>query len=103
MINVKPKQQDYQFYDRLINEMNLPFTLTLACERDSPSIEQELNQLAKQVQQNLKDIDRIFSPFKQDSLLKKYQQGDLRVMQNESFRTVFGLAEMAAKLTTGFF
>ncbi|MFT8446508.1 MAG: FAD:protein FMN transferase [Liquorilactobacillus nagelii] len=98
-----PKQLDYQFYDRLINEMNLPFTLTLVCEKNSPSIEQEVNQLAKQIQQNLQDIDRIFSPFKQDSLLKRYQQGDLQVMQNKSFRTVFGLAEMAAKLTTGFF
>ncbi|MFT8609757.1 MULTISPECIES: hypothetical protein [Liquorilactobacillus] len=28
-----PKQLDYQFYDRLINEMNLPFTLTLVCEK----------------------------------------------------------------------
>lgn len=96
-------KKDYQFYDRVINMMNIPFTLTLVCETQMPVADYLIDHLMTQVQQKLQVVDRIFSPFKQDSLLKKYQAGDLQVMQNTSFHTVFDLAKEAAKTTAGFF
>ncbi|KRN09096.1 FAD:protein FMN transferase [Liquorilactobacillus mali] len=83
--------------------MNIPFTLTLVCEERISAANHWIDYLMAQVQQELQVIDHIFSPFKQDSLLKKYQAGDLQIMQNASFHTVFDLAKRAAKTTTGFF
>lgn len=97
------KTLNYQFYDRVINKMNIPFTLTLVSESSTLITDYLLDQLAFQIEQKLQLVEQIFSPFKETSLLKKYQDGDLQALQNANFKKIFDFAENAFQSTNGFF
>lgn len=94
---------DYQFQTYQMTAMQMPFTLKFALIGDGP-IPAELTQVAKKVEQFLQQVDQNFSPFKADSLVSKYQRGELTAAEfSPQFQEVYGIAIQAQQVTNGAF
>jgi len=75
----------------VINKMNIPFTVKLAVTENDPVVAEILHSTTKLLEQDLDEIDRKFSPFKNDSLVSQYRRGDQDpLLADAMFQDVFG-------------
>ncbi|MDN7146514.1 FAD:protein FMN transferase [Liquorilactobacillus mali] len=97
-------KNDFKIYDRVINKMNIPFTLSIATTSlFNKSINKLIDQLAIETQKSLQQVDELFSTFRPDSLVKRYQLGDDTSLLNDKFKTVYDLSILGSNVTQGYF
>lgn len=88
---------------RLIHQMNVPFTVSLAVT-DRPAGEALLGPAAAQAAAELARIDRAYSPFRSHSLVRRYQAGDQSILLNDpEFQQIYAAVLAAAETTQGDF
>ncbi|KRL33934.1 thiamine biosynthesis membrane-associated lipoprotein [Liquorilactobacillus uvarum DSM 19971] len=83
--------------------MNIPFTLSIATKLFNNTVNKLVDQLAIETQRSLKQIDELFSTFRTDSLVKRYQLGDNTPLLNDKFKTVYNLSTLGSNVTQGYF
>ncbi|WP_125583404.1 FAD:protein FMN transferase [Levilactobacillus cerevisiae] len=98
------KKTTYHFPNTVINLINIPFTITFAVREVSPAVEIQLNLVTEEIYHELQTVDATFSPFRADSLVRRFQAGDWRLLtENADFSEVYGRCAAAEKATQGFF
>lgn len=94
----------YFFPSKVINQMNIPFTIKLATNDLDDIISKKLEFVTENINERLHQIDLIFSPFRYDSLVSRFQRGDKQViLESEDFQTIYGQATLAEQMTDGIF
>lgn len=90
--------------------MNLPFTLAIddadaAGENgaETPDATDGVRKAVDGVRNLLVDVDRRFSPFRDDSLVSRFQRGDRTMTRDEDFADVYMLSLLARAETDGLF
>ncbi|MFD1417670.1 FAD:protein FMN transferase [Companilactobacillus keshanensis] len=94
----------YYFPNQVINSMNIPFTIKLATRTNDDVIQGILEQVTYTIKRELNQVDKEFSPFRSDSLLVKFQNGDLDpLLKYDSFQSVFVQSKLAEEMTDNYF
>lgn len=93
-----------------LNVMNLPFTIAVdddQCPRgksvETPGAIAGMNRAVDGVRNLLVDVDRRFSPFRDDSLVSRFQRGDRTMTRDADFTDVYMLSLLARAETDGLF
>lgn len=90
---------DGEFATATFSCMTIPFTLRLR-----GGSEQLARSIAKRAWDAMDRVDRIFSPFRQDSYTSAFNKGDWRgLMEDQWFHEVYARCLVAADETDGFF
>jgi thiamine biosynthesis lipoprotein len=82
-----------------LNVMNLPFTIMI----DDPTDAHVYLGAVDDIHRILVEGDRLFSPFRSDSLVSRLHRGDASVWRNEEFSEVYMRALLARRETDGLF
>lgn len=97
-------QTKYYFPNRVIEQMNLPFTIKIATLNPDQVVMEQLKNASEQIEERLRQIDLDFSPFRYDSLVSRYQRGDRSpILDSVDFQNVYGQAILAEQMTDGIF
>lgn len=98
------QETKYYFPNRVINQMNIPFTVKIATTDPDDIVMEQLKVATERIDAKLAQIDRDFSPFRYDSLVSKYQRGDRDpILSSSDFQTVYGQTVLAEQMTDGIF
>lgn len=88
---------------RTLQEMTIPFTISLAVT-DRAAGAPLLTQAAEQVSTALARINRLYSPFRETSLVRRFQAGDQGLLLTEpEFQEIYAATLAAAHYTQGDF
>lgn len=94
----------YFFPNKVINQMNIPFTIKIATNNPDEVVMQELEEVAEKIDKRLAQIDKDFSPFRYDSLVSRYQRGDRSpILESTDFQSIYGQTILAEQMTDGIF
>lgn len=94
----------YPLKTAVINKMTIPFTIRIALSHEMNGFNHFFSNLIRLIVQDLTTIDREFSPFRSESLLSHFRNGDLSPLEtSDRFAEVFTLSQTAKNETAGFF
>jgi len=97
-------KQKYFFPNRVINQMNIPFTVKFATEDPDEIVMENLKVVSERIEEYLHQIDLDFSPFRYDSLVSRYQRGDRTpLLDSTDFQTVYAQSILAEQMTDSIF
>lgn len=98
------QNEQYYFPNKVINQMNIPFTIKLATKDPDEIVMGQLKSVSEQIDERLHQIDLDFSPFRYDSLVSKFQRGDQSpLMESSDFQSVYAQATLAEQMTDSIF
>ncbi|MEE8666571.1 MAG: FAD:protein FMN transferase [Bifidobacterium mongoliense] len=83
----------------VLNVMNLPFTIML----ESRHRETDMHSTVDRIHEVLVDVDRRFSPFRDDSLVSRFRRGDRSMSRDQDFGEVYMRALLERVETDGLF
>lgn len=89
----------------VINSMNIPFTIKVAISYKAKKSNNNLFKLTyRKIFDDLDNIDKVFSPFKMQSLVSKFNHGDVApLISSKDFQTVYALSSIARDKTENYF
>lgn len=88
---------------KTIQSMTLPFTISLSVT-DKEKGEEIIESLSEQLLAELNRIEREYSPFKKDSLVNQFRQGDFSLLEiNKEFQEIYTIVTTAKTATNGAF
>ncbi|WP_125591083.1 FAD:protein FMN transferase [Companilactobacillus jidongensis] len=94
----------YYFPNRVIQMMNVPFTVKLAVTEDDEVVQTILNDITEKVTDKLRQMDDDFSPFKNDSMVTRFQNGDeAPLIDSDEFQAVYAQTVIAEQMTHHYF
>lgn len=94
------QETKYYFPNKVINQMNIPFTVKIATDDPDDVVMEQLKVAAERINDFLIQIDRDFSPFRYDSLVSQYQRGDRSpILDSNDFQTVYAQSVLAEQMT----
>ncbi len=97
-------KNNYQLLTNVINKMNVPFTIRIAVKKQTAEVKNIFNKIIQDTKLWLETIDTEFSPFKSDSLVTKFRNGNKEIiLQSDRFGEVYSLSSLAKDETEGFF
>lgn len=87
-----------------INQMNMNFVIKLVTVSSNPVVMEQLKMVTERVDKHLRRIDELFSPFRYDSLVSKFQRGDHEpVTSSEDFKSIYNSAILSQQMTNGIY
>lgn len=87
-----------------INQMNMNFVIKLVALSSSPVVMEKMKVVSNRVNEHLKQIDQMFSPFRYDSLVSKFQRGDHSPLtSSEEFKAIYNSAILSQQMTNGIY
>lgn len=98
------KNIQYHFPNRVINQMNIPFTVKLATFDPDEIVMEQLDWVTEKIKKRLHQIDMDFSPFRTDSLVSRFQSGDRDpILESKDFQSVYAQSVLAEQMTDSLF
>jgi len=93
-----------EFMNKTINSMNIPFTIRLALKQSNDEAENIMIDTYEEMNRFLEQMDLKFSPFREDSLVSRFQRGDRSPLLNsEVFESVYSKTVIVGELANGSF
>ncbi|WP_125565298.1 hypothetical protein [Companilactobacillus insicii] len=93
-----------EFLTKTINAMNIPFIIRLAFNKTDDKSEDIMINTYEKMNAFLEKIDLEYSPFRDDSLVSRFQRGDKQPLLNsEAFKSVYSKSVVVGELTNGSF
>lgn len=94
----------YLFPNLTVNQMNMNFKIEIATTNPDIIVMNQLKAAAERINEQLKKIDRDFSPFRYDSLVSKFQRGDKSPMRfSNDFEFIYNSSVLAEQMTDGIY
>ena len=94
------KKDKYYFPNKVIDRMNIPFTVKLATTDPDSVVMKQLEVATKEIDAKLYQIELDFSTFRYDSLVSRFQRGDNDpLMESTDFQSVYAQATLAEQMT----
>lgn len=92
----------YNYLTNQINQMNMSFLIKLATLTNNSTMMELLKITSERIDERLTEIDREFSAFNYDSLVSKFQRGDITPLTSSNdFKTIYNSAILAEQMTNG--
>ncbi|KMK53929.1 hypothetical protein FEFB_02140 [Fructobacillus sp. EFB-N1] len=76
----KKTNAQFHFLTNVIGKMNIPFTISAAVFEERPALQERFQQQCQKIAADLDQVNAVFSPFKPDSLVSRYADGEREVM-----------------------
>lgn len=93
-----------EFLNKTINSMNIPFTIRIALKKSDVETENNLIDTYEKMSQYLEQMDLKFSPFRENSLVSKFQRGNREpLLESEVFESVYSKTVIIGELSNGSF
>lgn len=94
----------YLFPNMIIEQMNTKFTIEIATTNPDIIVMNQLKAATDRISEQLKKIDRDFSPFRYDSLVSKFQRGDKSPLKfSNDFEFIYNSSVLAEQMTDGIY
>jgi hypothetical protein len=94
--------KNYNFLTNQINQMNMSFLIKIATLTNNSTMMELLKVTSERINDRLAEIDREFSAFRYDSLVSKFQRGDMTPLTSSNdFKTIYNSAILAEQMTNG--
>lgn len=98
------QNEQYYFPNRVVKQMNIPFTIKLATKDPDVVVMEQLKIVTGQINERLHRIDLDFSPFRDDSLVSRYQRGDQSpLLESTDFQSIYAQTVLAEQMTDSIF
>lgn len=93
-----------EFLTKTINAMNIPFIIRLAFDHKDDKNEDIMIGTYEKMNQYLEQIDIQYSPFRDNSLVSRFQRGDKQPLLNsDAFKSVYSKTVVVGELSNGSF
>jgi len=87
-----------------INQMNMNVVIKLVALSSSTEIMKQMKVLTERVSEHLQEIDKMFSPFRYDSQVSKFQRGDQTPLTSSNeFKEIYNSAVLSQQMTNGIY
>ncbi|APX71381.1 FAD:protein FMN transferase [Companilactobacillus allii] len=93
-----------KFLNKTINSMNIPFTIRIALKNSDSQADNIMIDTYERMNRYLEQMDLKFSPFRENSLVSKFQRGNREPLLNsEVFESVYSKTVIIGELSNGSF
>lgn len=83
-----------------INQMNMNFVIKLVTISSNPVAMEQLKMVTTRVEEHLRQIDELFSPFRYDSLVSQFQRGNQEPLTSSNeFKEIYNSAILSQQMT----
>jgi len=94
------KTENQMILKKEINQMNMNFIIKLVTMGSNITVMEQFKSVTEKINQHLQRIDEIFSPFRYDSLVSRYQRGDESPLTySNDFKEVYNAAILSQQMT----
>lgn len=99
---MKAKKQ--LLFKKEINQMNMDLVIKLVTLSSDVTVMERIKVAVEDMEEHLNDIDTLFSPFRYDSLVSKFQRGDHSPLTTSNeFKSIYNSAILSEQMTNGIY
>ncbi|MFC6177231.1 FAD:protein FMN transferase [Companilactobacillus huachuanensis] len=87
-----------------INQMNMNFVIKIIALSTNATVMTRMKLVTERVSEHLQQIDQMFSPFRYDSMVSRFQRGDQEPLTSSNeFKEIYNSAVLSEQMTNGIY